>query len=289
MEENGEFSAVSSSEITQIDSNKSSKINVTGRCKQIFQCEQCSYSTKRKDSFRNHLDTHDPDDSKKYVCDLCSKAFRSRGRHRRHLRSHHNPEQLLKCCHCDYQSIERATLHQHLAAKHQVDPNGKPLTKDVRCPDCDYMCVAQYQLKNHALRKHGRKPFKCEECGYASVRRSDVDKHIRMKHRNERPYMCHTCGRCSKTKSAFTNHLLIHNGEKSFKCSVCNLAFHHNYQLRAHSKLHLSDYKPFLCHLCSYTCRRNYHLQNHIKKVHGQSEEETNGQKAIDNVFEDVS
>ncbi|GAB6018430.1 hypothetical protein CHUAL_000140 [Chamberlinius hualienensis] len=243
------------------------KSKIIRKPKQYLKCPHCNYGTNRKQLYLNHLDTHDRS-VKRYVCEICSKAFRNNSSFGRHVYFHKNPDKLLKCGHCDYNTMQRSVWVQHLAIRHQLDPEGKPLNKDVRCSECDFVCITDYQLKSHVLRKHSTKSFKCDECDYCSVMRADLEKHVQIKHRNIRPYMCETCGYRSKTRSHFNCHLQMHTGVKPFKCHICGQAYTRSNKLKEHLKMHVSDEKPFLCHLCSYACRRNYNLKLHIKRIH---------------------
>lgn len=65
----------------------------------------------------------------------------------------------------------------------------------------------------------------------------------------------------------YKNHKLTHSGEKQYKCSICNKAFHQVYNLTFHMHTH-NDKKPFTCATCGKGFCRNFDLKKHIRKLH---------------------
>lgn len=65
----------------------------------------------------------------------------------------------------------------------------------------------------------------------------------------------------------YKNHKLTHSGEKQYKCSICNKAFHQIYNLTFHMHTH-NDKKPFTCATCGKGFCRNFDLKKHIRKLH---------------------
>lgn len=68
----------------------------------------------------------------------------------------------------------------------------------------------------------------------------------------------------------YKNHKLTHSGEKQYKCSICNKAFHQIYNLTFHMHTH-NDKKPFTCATCGKGFCRNFDLKKHIRKLHDNS------------------
>lgn len=68
----------------------------------------------------------------------------------------------------------------------------------------------------------------------------------------------------------YKNHKLTHSGEKQYKCSICNKAFHQIYNLTFHMHTH-NDKKPFTCTTCGKGFCRNFDLKKHIRKLHDNS------------------
>ncbi|KAF2981094.1 hypothetical protein EK904_010395 [Melospiza melodia maxima] len=65
----------------------------------------------------------------------------------------------------------------------------------------------------------------------------------------------------------YKNHKLTHSGEKQYKCTICNKAFHQIYNLTFHMHTH-NDKKPFTCVTCGKGFCRNFDLKKHVRKLH---------------------
>lgn len=57
-------------------------------------------------------------------------------------------------------------------------------------------------------------------------------------------------------------HALIHSGERSHVCKVCNKAFNRSSNLRVHERIH-TGHRPHVCP----TCERSF-IQKHVLITH---------------------
>ena len=177
---------------------------------------------------------------------------------------------MFQCLVCDFKTPQHRNLVKHLATKHKKDAEGEDLKENQACSQCDFKCVAAHQLKAHLLRKHTPKSdmkFKCEECAYATVEKSALEKHVRFRHTKERPFTCEVCGFSTHTKSAMTRHNMSHTGAKPHVCEDCGNAYADRKRLRDHKLAHAGSL-PFVCDFCGFSCRRKDNLQSHVKRVH---------------------
>ena len=73
---------------------------------------------------------------------------------------------------------------------------------------------------------------------------------------------CPICQKIMKTKGMITRHILIHTGEKSYKCSEFNYASNQSHNLKKHinNKHCNTEEKPFACTECPYTSNQNENL-----------------------------
>ena len=119
-----------------------------------------------------------------FNCKYCARAFKSKAGLKLHLQQHTN-EVMFSCMVCPFRTPQQQNLVKHLATKHKKGLSGEDLKANKECKLCDFKCVAEYQLKSHILRKHTDRSdmkYKCNDCGYASVEKSALVKHIRFRH-----------------------------------------------------------------------------------------------------------
>ena len=120
----------------------------------------------------------------KFTCKYCTRGFKSKAGLKLHLQQHTN-EVMYSCMVCLFRTPQQQNLVKHLATKHKKGLDGEDLKANKECKLCEFKCVAEYQLKSHILRKHTDRSdmkYKCNDCGYASVEKSALVKHIRFRH-----------------------------------------------------------------------------------------------------------
>ncbi|XP_066970690.1 zinc finger and BTB domain-containing protein 14-like isoform X34 [Macrobrachium rosenbergii] len=80
-------------------------------------------------------------------------------------------------------------------------------------------------------------------------------------------YKCPYCMYTSNYKTHFSNHILVHTGEKPFSCSYCPARFAVKANQKRHERVHTGE-KPFACNMCSYSAKQNRHLILHKMRHH---------------------
>ena len=139
----------------------------------------------------------------------------------------------------------------------QASPRDRPPVDPARPHVCQLCLVAlttALGLKRHADNHSGRKPLKCQQCGKAFARTSDLYRHQRT-HNPETPR--HKCSLgCTKSftrKGDLVRHLRdAHTDPGAHRCQRCDAAFGRPDYLTAHERIHSGD-RPFACKYCANT------------------------------------
>ena len=98
-----------------------------------------------------------------------------------------------QCEHCDKEFRSRVGLDLHT----KLHIGGEGVHRVRRKVNWFKSQSVNTYFSVHVMRSHTLKSsmrFKCSECPYASVEKAALDKHVRIKHTNERPFVCAVCG-----------------------------------------------------------------------------------------------
>ena len=77
------------------------------------------------------------------------------------------------------------------------------------------------------------------------------------------------CPQCYQTyphRKALRRHMIIHNGEKKYKCGLCTMAFYSKDKLDRHLRTHTGEKSQ--CQFCEKGFSRPEYLKKHLLKVH---------------------
>lgn len=114
-----------------------------------------------------------------------------------------------------------------------------------KCNQCMYRCHRIDQLNSHKLR-HQAKTLICEVCAYSCKRKTELLKHMQVKH---------TIGE---------DHQL-----PLFQCKFCTYTTKYRQSLHNHENSKHTRTREFRCALCPYTTFSNTALFLHKRKTHG--------------------
>ena len=107
--------------------------------------------------------------------------------------------------------------------------------------------------KMEGLRRQGVAVHYCQQCNYATERKSNLLQHSAT-HSGERPFECGICDEKFSQKGSLTKHLLTHQ-EGRFECDQCDYKATQKGHLVLHLMTH-SGVKPHKCNRCEYSATR---------------------------------
>lgn len=271
-----------------------------------IKCNMCSETFRRYSNLVQHRNRHHLNIKKKikdYVC-FCGEIFHSKSKLSWHKEVHESKPKSCKYCHEKFVHMASLTRHIRRAHNQRYVPevsrenenveckvcNGIYLkssldahllthtgTKQYSCPICSKQFTTKWNLKLHKWTHAAAtsKPFKCELCNGAFIRKSDYTSHMNS-HKSIRPYTCNYCGCKFIRKYNCLRHVREHEEGKAFICSVCNKSFHRSYYLKEHMRVH-SGVRPFSCHICGKTSTTKSNHNKHMKIHHAREPVMTEG------------
>ncbi|XP_077978734.1 uncharacterized protein LOC144434153 [Glandiceps talaboti] len=247
-----------------------------------FCCDQCDYNTNNKAAYEWHVRCHT--DSTLFKCDYCESRFHKKGSLLLHMKMHtanryqengddFSPNtsftsvdsllidttgEMRLCSYCDFQTTQPLVLAQHLRTEHAE-------AMPFKCGLCGFSASKLANYYQHMRRYHvdHSAQYKCSECDYAGIQKSDLVVHMR-KHSGQKPFKCELCPYETTRKSLLTQHKRQHTGEKPYKCTLCNFSTATYNNLMRHKRCHSGE-RPYHCDQCEFTSGQRSHLMRHIR------------------------
>ncbi|XP_050417474.2 zinc finger protein 816 [Patella vulgata] len=283
-------SSVSQSQTTKPSSTSQSATQKTSPqrpsvSEEIYTCETCGLSFRRKFRYSLHMRSHDI--TRPFKCPTCPKMFRTETSLNKHNVLSHSANQRYECTECDKTFKNETSLKYHqmchsgnlpyacsqcdkkfvtisVRDKHELTHSDE---KPYPCTLCDKKFKTPYSLKKHNLLHLPEKNFQCDFCGQQFRQKSTLTSHHRT-HTGEKPYVCDTCGKAFSQSSILNMHKRIHTGYKPHKCTLCESAFSCRASLRKHMTIHTGE-KNYMCKECGRCFARSQSLKYHERSHTG--------------------
>ncbi|KAL4659657.1 zinc finger protein 711-like [Arapaima gigas] len=260
--------------------------------KKKYQCTDCDFTTNKKVSFHNHLESHKliiksekVPEFTEYTRRYCEASPLSSNK----LILRDKEPKLYKCKYCDYETAEQGLLNRHLLAVHSKNfahvcvecakgfRHPSELKKHMRthtgekpyqCPHCEFRCADQSNLKTHIKSKHGTElPYKCSQCPQAFADDKELERHNEI-FQGHKAHQCPHCDHKSTNSSDLKRHIIsVHTKDFPHKCEVCDKGFHRPSELKKHSEIHKGS-KVHQCRHCDFKISDPFTLSRHILSVH---------------------
>ena len=243
------------------------------------ECKHCEFSCNNKNILKEHMkEKHKSAFSRQMrlgstKCKICNEEFDSKELCLEHEEQVHG--HLKQTCEmCNEVCLTIKVLALHIAKKH--------------CPknsDDKYVCLycsaskkkESRALSYHILNTHfNQSVHKCSVCERGFDTKSDLEKHIKTAHVEEREsFQCDKCPKSFKSLLGLNLHVKgIHIGQKEAECKMCDKTFRNERYLKNHQKLmHSGERTKWVCDDCGKSFLSKQLFKNHCLRVHLNDEE----------------
>lgn len=136
----------------------------------------------------------------------------------------------------DHEDIDTDALDHKPKNGRRKNTNGKP--KQYKCKQCKYLSITKSEFWAHT-RGHIKpeKMLQCPSCEFVTEYKHHLEYHLR-NHTRSKPFQCPKCNYSCVNKSMLNSHLKSHSTVFQYRCADCNYATKYCHSL----KLHLRKY-----------------------------------------------
>ncbi|KRT81216.1 zinc finger protein, partial [Oryctes borbonicus] len=212
-----------------------------------FSCKVCRKTFYTMSRLRLHADVHQKE---RYKCTICHRLFPLRSTLKRHIINQHYKE--FACTICNFKCNSKSILKQHYETHsienlHKCETCGKEFARrdtlviHIKCVH-DNINIYDNHMKR---RMNSSETNRCTICSKTFKR---LDKHVAHTHFSK--HVCNICNRKCGSKSALSDHIRTHTGDRPYKCEFCGKGFAQRGTLGVHIQCAHKKEKPYVCETC---------------------------------------
>ncbi|XP_021702977.1 zinc finger protein 664 [Aedes aegypti] len=224
-------------------------------------------------------------------CEFCSAEFAILEQLEKHITSH-KEEKIFKCFYCPKTFHFAKNLNMHVEYIHSkvkyaqrstikatsISPN----RRDRNETSTSLMASPSgVNINNNIINSRNEKSMQVQspvnsnrgppnrisnhECHVCHKSFSDLRQHMLL-HDGEKPYKCDICSKSFFNASTLKTHYRVHSDENPFRCTTCTKVFDNARSLELHYRTHTGE-RPYCCDVClkKFSCSSN--LKRH-RKLH---------------------
>ncbi|XP_064473378.1 zinc finger protein 14-like isoform X2 [Ornithodoros turicata] len=224
-----------------------------------IQCLVCGKFQPDMAHLRGHYACHT--DARIFTCPKCPRAQKTSNHFIAHYRRAHTAfNQTYKCSQCDFTTIYVGTLRNHESIHAG--------TNKERCEAC-FKFISKDKLLVHYYRHTGEKPHACIQCTSGFATTSELTRHIRRVHGNEKSASGHTGLKRRRARVPHDSRLLTdcRLPDGTIQCLVCGKINGSMADLRIHYASHTND-RIFECPKCPLALKTSSVFLTHFKTAH---------------------
>ena len=161
-------------------------------------------------------------------------------------------------------------------------PERKKLTLD---EDTEVLVEHGKKIHNKKFKSDNKKEIgkskNSTECDKTFKTRKTLETHV-TKHRGKKrglqtssqqfPKICNLCEKELNSHSSLRNHMMIHTGDKPYKCDVCGKVYRRIGRMKSCQLLHAGELRsePYTCEKCGKVMSSKNILQKHMVRIHSE-------------------